>query len=314
MKDYIGIDIGKYELDVFDGHQFYKYTNDEKGIKKIILKLKNDTLKNTFVVFEATGGYEKLLTKLLSQSNIPFKRIHPNKIRHYAKAIGYSAKTDKIDSKLIWVYASNQKLEKPDILMDEEDSEIKELLGRREQLLADKVSESNRLDKLANPVIIKSIKKHIKWINKELEVLEKSLNELIKKNAKIQEKIKLYKTIKGIGSLTAVYIATHLPELGAIENNSLAALVGVAPMNRDSGKKKGKRAVQAGRSKLRNVLYMAALSAIRFNNDIKVFYQRLMNKGKLFKVAITAAMRKLILMANSVARRGTPWQATRVLV
>lgn len=313
MKHYIGIDVGKFELDVYDGACHCTYENTEKGITQMLNHLKKTYPKeDIFIAFEATGGYEEKVSRQLAAALIPFKRLHPNKVRHYGKALGYLAKTDKIDARLIRKFAQEQALEESDRLPDEKITELKGLLGRREQLLDEKTRETNRLDKLANPAVINSIKKHIDWIDEELKNLEKQIKEDVKKDEPIRQQVKLYESIKGIGILTATYLTAHLPELGKIENESLSSLVGLAPMNCDSGKKLGKRTVQAGRAQIRRVLYMAALSAIKFNPDIKEFYDRLKKKGKLFKVAITAAMRKLILVVNSVAKRGTPWQATRV--
>lgn len=308
MKPYIGIDVGKKELDIFDGKAHSKSTNTEQDISTLLKKIKNHYPTETVIVFEATGGYEQLLSELLSAADIAFKRVHPNKIRHYGKAIGYLAKTDKIDAKLIWKYGSEQEVEEANHLLSEDAARLKALLGRREQLTDDKVRELNRIDKRANPVIITSIKKHINWIDDQLKDIEEQIKQQIKDNQNLKTKVDLYKSIKGIGELTASYLASYVPELGNIEHNKLASLIGVAPMACDSGKKKGKRSINAGRANVRKVLYMAALSAIRFNKDIKVFYQRLIKKGKLFKVAITAVMRKLIIIANCVANRGSKWQ------
>ena len=308
MKQYIGIDIGKFELDLFDGNNYFKFPNTVEGIKEIISQLSNENKNNLFVIFEATGGYEQKLSELLTEATIAFKRVHPNKVRHYAKSLGSLAKTDKLDSKLLRQFGESQMLERADELLDEETAELKALLTRREQLIHDKVREINRIDKIANKIIKESLEQHIEWLKTEITRLEKQIANISKQNPDLKEKIKLYASIKGVGPLTAAYLVTHLPELGKIEHAQLSSLVGVAPMNSDSGKKKGKRSIQAGRASIRKILYMAALSAIRSNKDIKEFYNRLRNKGKLFKVAIAAAMRKLIIMANSVAKRGTPWQ------
>lgn len=312
MKPYIGVDVGKQELDVFDGSAHFKYENTAQGISLFIKKLKCHYPSNRVIVFEATGGYEQLLSELLSAAEIAFKRVHPNKIRHYGKALGYLAKTDKIDSKLIWKYGSEQELEESNHLLSEEVGQLKALLGRREQLIDDKTRELNRIDKQAHAVIKDSIKKHIDWIDQQLEGLDKQIKQHVKNNEHLKDKTALYKTIKGVGDLTAAYLISYVPELGNIKHNKLAALIGVAPMNCDSGRKQGKRSIQGGRAPIRKVLYMAALSAIRFNNDIKTFFERLTSKGKLFKVAITAVMRKLIIIANCVATRGTQWQENGV--
>lgn len=308
MKQYIGIDVGKFELDLFEGKNYFKFKNTEEGINEMIHSVGKENISNLFVIFEATGGYEQKLSEFLSKSNISFKRVHPNKVRHYAKSIGYLAKTDKIDAKLLQMFGKNQMLEETDKLLDEKTAELKALLVRREQLLADKIRETNRIDKIANQIIKESLKQHLKWLEIEIKRIEKQTKDFFRQTPALQETINLYKSIKGIGFLTAAYLATHLPELGKIEHAQLSSLVGVAPMNSDSGKRKGKRNIQAGRASIRKVLYMATLSAVKFNKDIRVFYTRLRNKGKLFKVSITAAMRKLIIMVNSVAKRRVPWQ------
>jgi transposase len=312
MKQYIGVDVGKRELDIFDGKSHFKCENSAQGISALVKKIKSNYPAGTVVVFEATGGYEQLLSESLSTANIAFKRAHPNKIRHYGKALGLLAKTDRIDAKLIWKYASEQELEEVNHLLDEETANLKALLGRREQLIDEKVREFNRLDKHANPIITESIRKHIDWIDEQLEDLEKKIKQHVKANENLITKVALYKSIKGFGEITAAYLTSYVPELGDIDHNKLAALVGLAPMNCDSGKKTGKRSIQAGRANVRKVLYMAALSAIRFNKGIRIFYQRLINKGKPFKVAITAVMRKLIIIANSVATRGTKWEENAI--
>jgi len=308
MKQYIGIDIGKFELDLFDGNNYFKFKNTKEGINEVINLLNKENTNNLFIIFEATGGYEQKLSESLAKSTIAFKRVHPNKVRHYAKSLGYLAKTDKLDAKLLKMFGESQMLTESDKLLDEKTAELKALLVRREQLLDDKIREINRIDKIANQVIRESLEQHIKWLETEIKQIEKQTKDFFKQTPALHETVKLYQSIKGIGFLTAAYLVTHLPELGKIEHAQLSSLVGVAPMNSDSGKKKGKRSIQAGRASIRKVLYMAALTAVRFNKDIKEFYNRLRSKGKLFKVSIAAAMRKLIILANSVAKRGTPWQ------
>jgi transposase len=308
MKQYIGVDVGKFELDLYDGDKYFKFKNSAEGIKELITQLGTENRNNLFVIFEATGGYEQMLGELLAESNIKFKRVHPNKVRHYAKSLGSLAKTDKLDAKLLMMFGEGHALEQADKLLGKETAELKALLVRREQLLDEKTREINRIDKIVNQVVKKSLERHLEWLETEIKQLEKQTKDFFKQTPALQETVKLYESIKGVGFLTAAYLVTHLPELGKIEHAQLTALVGLAPMNADSGKKKGKRSIQAGRAGIRKVLYMAALSAVRYNKDIRAFYTRLRSKGKLFKVSIAAAMRKLIIMANSVAKRGTPWQ------
>lgn len=309
MKQYIGVDVGKSELDVFDGNTHSKYKNTTQDISLFAKEIKNTYPSDIIVTYEATGGYEQELSEILAKEKVTFKRIHPNKIRNFGKALGYLAKTDKIDAQLIWKYSTTIQPEEANHLLSEDVSKLKALIGRREQLTDDKVREKNRLDKLIIPAAKESIKKHIEWIEKELKEIESQIKKHIKDNNTLKVKVKLYQSIKGIGLLSAAYLISYMPELGSIEHNDAASLAGLAPMNSDSGKKKGKRSIQAGRASIRKVLYMAALTAASHNTDLKEFFQRLMSRGKLFKVAITAVMRKLIILANCVAKRGTPWEA-----
>jgi len=308
MKQYVGIDVGKFELDLFDGKNYFKFKNTDEGLKEIVSLLSKENKNNIFVIFEATGGYEQKLAEFLAEANIAFKRVHPNKVRYYAKSRGCYAKTDKLDAKLLKKFGESEMLDQGDKLLNEKTALLKALLVRREQLIDDKIRETNRIDKLVNPIIRESLEQHIKWLETEIKRIEKQTKDFFKQTPELQETVKLYESIKGIGFLTAAYLVTHLPELGKIENAQLSSLVGVAPMNSDSGKKKGKRNIKGGRASIRRILYMAALSAVRSNADIKQFYTRLRSKGKLFKVSMAAAMRKLIILVNSVAKRGTPWQ------
>lgn len=307
MKQYLGVDVGKYELAIFDGKTYYTYKNTAEDIQLFAKKI-HSYQQVVIVAFEATGGYEQELSEILAKENILFVRLHPNKVRNYGKAIGYLAKTDRIDGKLIWDFASKTNQVPTNHLLSEDVSNLKALLGRREQLNNDKIRELNRIDKKMNPQIEKSIKRHISWIEEELKDLEKQIKQHVKNNEPLKSKIKLYESIKGIGFVTAAYLTSYVPELGNLEANKIASLIGVAPMNNDSGKKKGKRCITAGRANVRKVLYMAAVSAMQFNQQMKEFYQRLIGRGKLPKVAITAVMRKLIILANSIMERGTPWQ------
>ena len=307
MKQYIGVDVGKNELYTFDGMSYECYENNFSNIKLFIQHIKEKHTSDVIILFEATGGYEQLLSELLAEDSIPFKRIHPNKIRNYGKALGYLAKTDSIDAKLIWKFGNNLNIEEANHLLSEEISKLKALLTRRDQLLSEKVREQNRLDKRLDITVEESIRSHIRWITEELKCLEKIITKHVKDNKELAAKIKLLESITGIGKVASRYLVSFLPELGQLDDRKIAALVGVAPMNNDSGKKKGKRSIVGGRANLRSVLYMAAVTASWANKDLIVVYQRLMGNGKLFKVAITALIRKLLVYANCVVSRGTPW-------
>jgi len=307
MEVYAGIDVGKNQLDVYLGGQYSRFDNTTGGIKKLIQSLKKqpDLQKS---IFEATGGYEIPLQEALSKANLCYHKAHPNKVRSYAESRGTLAKTDCLDAKLLADYGkSNPTLETREMLTQEE-AGLKAMISRREQLIEQKIREENRLDKSIDNFLRKSIKSHVKWLEKAIKEVEQAIKEYVNRHEAIKETIELYDSIPGVGLLTAASVLVYLPELGANDYKSLSALVGVAPMNKDSGMKRGKRKIQGGRATIRRVLYMASLTAIRTNLPIKAFYQRLRQKGKSYKVAIVAVMRKLVAQVNSIAKRGTPWQ------
>lgn len=258
------------------------------------------------VVCEATGGYERLLVDVLRKNNIPIFVEHANKIRAFAKSKGLLAKTDRIDSQLISDYARIMQPTPKDYPLSEELSEIRELLKRREQLIEDKNREIVRLDKQYASRIKKFIQSHITYLDKQIEAVETEIEEKTK-NTSVQKKVELLASIPGIGKQTALIILSFLPELGSLEHKSLAALVGVAPFNRDSGQYRGKRFIQGGRKMLRKALYMAAVASHHWNQPLQAFYKRLIPKGKPAKVGLVAVMNKMIAMANSVYKRQSPW-------
>lgn len=313
MNYYIGIDVGKYQLDIQIGDRHLQLTNDEIGIK-----LLNDELKQLLqnqnviklIVCEASGGYEKLVVKALRKRNYPLHVAHANHVRAFAKSKGWLAKTDKIDAKVISIYAQVMELTEDNFELTQHAEELKELIDRRSQLLADKQRELNRLDKCSNPKIKKSLESHIKWLEKALKELDKTIKVLSNSN-ELKNNYELLMSIPAIGFVTASYLIAYLPELGYLSHKEIAALVGVAPFNRDSGKMLGKRFIMGGRTRLRNILYMAAVASTRWNQDLKQFYERLRLKGKPVKVALIAVIRKLVTIINSVMKRKTIWQVNR---
>jgi transposase len=266
-----------------------------------------DEALNPFVICEATGGYEQCLVQVLKRKNIAVSVVHPNKVRAFAKSKGILSKTDKMDAKILFEYATMFKPE-PDLYFHTESEEmLAGLLKRREQLQEDKFREQYRLDKILSKTVKKSLENHIKWIEKELENIEQEISDLQKNDEIIRKKIDLLTSVPSIGNLSASYLVCFLPELGKLNHKEIASLVGVAPFNRDSGGFKGKRFIRGGRTNLRKMLYMAALTSTRWCESMKIFYQRLKNKGKPTKVALTAVMRKLLIMLNSIVKRQTPW-------
>jgi len=231
--------------------------------------------------------------------------MHANHIRAYAKALGILAKTDKLDAKVIYDYAMTVSLEAASTKNENQD--ISDLLNRRDQLIDMRIEESNRLETMTNKAIIKSLKAHIKWIEKQVEKIEAELSEYVQHKHSVKFLYELYSSVPGVGLITAMRLISDLPELLTHTDKQLAALIGIAPMNKDSGKMRGNRRIVAGRAKIRRVLYLATISAIKFNPLIKTFYTKLKRKGKPGKVAIIAGSRKLLMVLRSIAQRGTPW-------
>lgn len=314
MELYVGVDVSKLHLDVHindavDG--IIRVENSKDGIEGLIKTLEGLQQKGDMiclVICEATGGYEKLLSIMLQASNLPVHVVHPNKVRNFAKAIGKFAKTDKIDARILSDFAQVFKPDADMVALTPELQSLQALFIRRQQLLNEKIRENNRLDKGLMSVLRDSIEKHIIWLKNEINEVEKLIDQHLKSHGEIQKSVVLLESVPGIGTLTAVSLLVGLPELGSLEDKKLAALIGVAPLNRDSGKMVGKRYIHGGRGSVRSSLYMAALVSVRFNPDMKIFYQRLRAKGKVAKVALIAVVRKLIILLNHVARRKTPWE------
>ena len=306
MKEIISIDVGKYDLHIFIKGKIEVIQNTQKEIKKWVNKVKKQIPNLYLISFEATGGYEKQLKRSFQEAEIPYKQLHANHVRAYAKAKGILAKTDSLDSKVIWEFSHATKV-KPTQVNNAKNEELKGLMDRIDRLKKMKKQETNRLETEYDKTIISSIKSHIKWLEKQIKELEEKVNLYVSENEKIKKEVSLYESIPGVGRIVALRILVDLPELKLATEKELAALVGVAPMNRDSGKMRGKRRIIAGRSKVRSVLYMAALSAIRWNSSLKAMHERLKRKGKPSKVALVAVMRKLLTVIRSVALRDTPW-------
>jgi transposase len=305
---YIGIDVGKEKLDVYIEGKYLTLENNKEGLCKLVSKInKLGSALSPFIICEATGGYEKLLINFLREKMIAYHVVHPNKVRAFAKSKGVLAKTDKVDSKILQDFAMVFKPESDLLLLSENEIQLSELIKRREQLIQEKVREKNRLDKIFSIVIEKSIQKHIIWLENEIEKLEKNIDEIEKKDTKIHTKVDLLTSIPSIGKIVAYNLITFLPELGTLTHREIAALVGVAPMNRESGKYRGKRFIQGGRAKVRKYLYMSALTSISCYKEMKEFHQKLKAKGKPGKLILTAIMRKLLMVLNSIVKRQTPW-------
>lgn len=303
---YIGIDVGKDWLDfAVCGNDWKKrFGNHKEGIEKLIASL--DKLDEKLIVVGASGGYETSLVNSLMIKGHRVSVANPSRVRALAKAKGQLAKTDEIDARNIAFYAEIIKPE-PNEAREELDIHIRAFVTRREQLLVIRTGETNRLGTC--PEIIKAdIREHIEWLENQIEIIDDEIKDLVKRSEKWTKQVEILESMPGAGFITAVTVTANMPELGTLNRQKIAALGGLAPYNRDSGKKRGKRRIFGGRESVRRVLYMAALSAIKYNPVIKKFYERLIEKGKPFKVAITACMRKMITIMNVMVKNQTYWE------
>lgn len=305
MTEYVGIDVGKYYLDIAISGKSYQIANEALEIKAWLSEQK--VISSSVVVFEPTGGYERCLKRTLEELAIGYAMPHANHIRAYAKACGQLAKTDRIDAELIRSYGEHFKLTARARV--EKHGNLKGILLRREQLVEQRRREKNRLE-TAEGLVLASIKEHIAWLSSQIKSLEKALLSSIELDEALRTDLSRLETIPGIGLLTGIRLLVDLPELSQTSGKELAALAGVAPYNRDSGYCRGKRYTMGGRRKVRSALYMAALTGIRCNGELKRFYERLKSRGKPSKVALTAAMRKLLTMVRSVLQGQRCWQDT----
>lgn len=305
---FVGIDVSKTALDVAQWEQevVERHVNDADGIAVIVKALAAQP-SITLIVVEASGGFEQALVSELAAAGLPIVVVNPTRVRNFARALGQLAKTDKIDAQVIAHFAQSIRPEvRP--LADSDQQHIKALVTRRRQLIDMQTAEKNRRSSI-NPSLLPRLEKHIAWIAAELAEIEAELEDWIDKNTHWRETRDSLESVPGVGKVTSFTLLAELPELGTLSRQKIAALVGLAPFNRDSGRFRGRRHIFGGRSDVRSVLYMAALSGIRYNPILKTFYDRLIANGKLFKVAITACMRKLLTILNAIVRDGSSWQA-----
>ncbi len=302
---YVGIDVSKSPLDVAIGTmgEYWQASNDLVGIQRTIGRLLN--IQPVLIVVESTGGLEKALITELYKAELPFALVQPRRVREFARSIGLLAKTDKIDARLL---ARFGEAVKPPIthLPSQAEQYLNALMVRRRQLLDMVVMEKNHLS-TTDLAMRPRVEEHIDWLNKELEELDQHINELIHQIPQFKEKEKILRSAKGVGPVLCAKLLSGVPELGTINRKKIAALVGVAPFNDESGHRHGKRKTKGGREDVRNVLYMATLAAARSNPVIKPYYQHLLKEGKLTKVAMVACMRKFLTILNAMIRDMQPW-------
>jgi transposase len=304
-KPVVGIDVGKEKLDVglVDEKRVREWTNDDTG--RAALSDWIVAQEASLGVVEASGGYEAALVSELVGRGQAVALVNPTRVRAFARAEGVVAKTDKIDARVIARFGAMMKPQAR-ARRAQVQVELDELVTRRRQLGLMLTAEKNRLQ-TASPTMRAHIASHIAWLQTEIEALEQQISQAIKANPEWAETAKRVERVPGIGFITAATLVADLPELGHLNRQKIAALVGVAPFNHDRGQHRGKRRIFGGRTSVRSVLYMATLSAIRHNPVIKTFYQRLVTKGKLKKVALTACMRKLLVILNTMVKTGQDW-------
>jgi transposase len=313
---YVGIDVSKSSLEVCilreddrqEGESFV-VSNDQEGVQEMLSRLEGASVE--LAVMEATGRYERLAATMLAASSISVAIVNPRQARDFAKAIGQLAKTDKIDA---FVLARFAKALEPrtSVIPEEEAVALQGILARRRQLIEMLVSENNRL-KMASKPLAKRIRAHVQWLEKEIERIDGDLDRAIEENAAFKANEALLRSVPGVGRVLSRTLLAELPELGEITHRRLCALVGVAPFNRDSGQRSGKREAWGGRAPVRAVLYMSALVATRHNPAIKEFYERLLSTGKPKKVALVACMRKLLTILNALMRDRANWRCPHAL-
>jgi transposase len=304
---YIGIDVAKDRLDVhvWPAGEAFALTRDAAGLEALGERLAK--LKPALVVLEATGGFEVTVAAALAAARLPLAVVNPRQIRDFARATGRLAKTDALDAAAIAHFAAAVK---PAVraLPDAAAQALGELVARRRQLIEMMVAERHRARQLTQRRLVKGVERHLAMLQKELSALEQDLDDTVRGSPAWRDSEDLLTSVPGIGDTTARTLIADLPELGSLDRKQIAALVGVAPFNRDSGKRRGKRAIWGGRAGVRAALYMAALAAVRFNPAIAAFADRLRAAGKPPKVVLVACMRKLLIILNAMLRDRRPWQ------
>jgi len=303
---FVGIDVSQAQFDVAlrPSGEPWQVPHDDAGIASVVTRL--HALSPTLVVLEATGGLELPLTGALAAAGLPVVVVNPRQVRDFAKATGKLAKTDALDAQILAHFAEALR-PVPRPLPDAETQALDALLMRRRQIIEMLTAERNRLSR-AHPRIRAEVQEHIHWLEQRLHQSDDALRQAIQASPVWREKDDLLQSTPGVGPVLATTLVAALPELGTLNRKQIAALVGVAPLNRDSGTLRGKRTVWGGRTVVRTALYMGTLVATRFNPVIRTFYQRLRQAGKVPKVALTACMRKLLTILNAMLKHRTPWR------
>jgi transposase len=308
----VGIDVAKAALVVAEGAAgpVTSVANDEVGIRSLVATLKGRSPE--LIVLEATGGYELPCTAALAAAGLPVVVVNPRQVRDFARSTGQLAKTDRIDATMLALFGERVRPAIREIPGPELQA-LEALVARRRQLLEMRTAEQNRLGQAVGRhqrAVKQSLKKHLHYLDRELAITETDLRDRIRQSPVWRERDDVLQSVPGIGAIVAHTLVAEVPELGRLNRREIAKLVGLAPLNRDSGTWRGRRATSGGRTSVRAALYMASLSAIRFNSVIRTFYQRLRAAGKPKKVALVACMRKLLTILNHMLRTGQRWATT----
>lgn len=303
---FVGIDVSKLTLD-FDCLPVsvsLQFANDTVGVAALVTLLQGSGVER--IVIEATGGYETATVSALAAAGLPVVVVNPKQVRDFAKAKGHFAKTDKLDAKVLALFGERMK---PPLrpLADEVQRALADVLNRRLQLVTMRAQEKGRLTSVP-AVARKDIEQHIAWLDKRIAKLETDLRDRLKKSPVWCHKAELLDSVPGVGDVTTFSLLADLPELGTLNRQEISALVGLAPYPDDSGKRQGQRYIRGGRAEVRCVLYMATLSATKYNPPIKAMFERLTKAGKPFKLAMTACMRKLLTILNAMLKKDEAWK------
>jgi transposase len=306
-KCFIGIDVSKQQLEVAAHQRDYQFrcANRVSAFGELVAEL--ISWRPALIVLEATGGLETRVVSALHRAGLPLVVVNPRQVRDFARALGQLAKTDRLDARVLAHFAAAIK-PPPRPIKAREQQELDALTGRRGQLVEILADEKNRRVSAASATVREQIKQHIDWLEDRIAELDEQIKALLQTSPDWQVKDQILQSVPGIGPVVAFSLIADLPELGLLNRQQISKLVGVAPLNRDSGQQRGSRHIYGGRAGLRRVLYMAALTAARHNAVLKEFYQRLRANHKPFKVAITACMRKLLTIINVMVRDSTCWK------
>jgi transposase len=310
---FVGIDVSKDRLDVHicPSGQAFSVARDGQGLDQLTIDLA--ALAPALIVLEATGGFEIVVTASLSGAGLPLAVVNPRQIRDFARATGRLAKTDALDAHIIALFAERVRPE-PRPIADADSQTLAELIARRRQVVEMIGMESNRLRQARNPRVQRTLKAMLRTLEAQLAELDREINNAVRGSPVWRAADDLLTSVPGVGGVTAHTLIADLPELGQLDRRRIAALVGVAPVNRDSGQMRGKRTIAGGRIEVRNVLYMATLSATRWNPVISQHYKSLVERGRPRKVALVACMRRLLGILNAIIRTKAPWQDASTMV